>query len=94
MAEGREGRVAGNAALPHWTLITRLDCPLCTSFELALAAWEAGQGRYELAVLNVDSSIDLVARYGLRVPLLLDGEREICAFRFRPERAAAALDGA
>ncbi|MBK6657870.1 MAG: glutaredoxin family protein [Proteobacteria bacterium] len=90
MAETGAGSAAAGEA-PRWTLMTRLDCPLCTSFETALRAWEAGHGRFELAVVDVDSSPTLAERYGLRVPLLLSGEQEICAFRFRAERAAAAL---
>lgn len=82
---------AGGRGLPALTLVTRLDCGLCVAFESALAAWDAGRGRYQLAVVNVDSSAELAARYGLRVPLLLAGEQEICAFRFRPERVASAL---
>ena len=81
-------------ALPLLTLLTRLDCCLCTSFESALADWEEGCGRFRLAVVNVDSSAELAARYGLRVPVLLAGEQEICAFRFRAERVASALDAA
>ena len=90
MADSDEGR-ATQDTLPHWTLMTRLDCPLCTSFESALRAWPAGVGRFQLEVVNVDTSSALVERYGMRVPVLLDGEREICALRFRAERVAAAL---
>jgi hypothetical protein len=88
-AAGESG--AAVDTLPQWTLMSRLDCPLCSHFEAALVAWPAGLGRFHLSVVNVDSSPALVERYGLRVPVLLDGEREICALRFRPERAAAAL---
>ena len=90
MVDAPAGGGAGDAA-PRWTLMTRLDCPLCTSFEAALTGWEAGRGRFELNVVNVDSSPELAERYGLKVPILLSGEQEICVFRFRAERAAAAL---
>ena len=82
---------AASSTLPALTLMTRLDCSLCTSFESALATWEEGRGRFRLEVVNVDSSPELAARYGLRVPVLLAGEQEICAFRLRVERLAAAL---
>ncbi len=91
MAEGGEGG-ASTDALPAWTLMTRLDCPLCASFESELVNWDQGRGRFQLAVVNVDSSPGLIERYGMRVPVLLVGEREICGFRFRPARAAAALE--
>ena len=90
MVETDDGGVA-NVTLPHWTLITRLDCPLCTSFEAALREWDTGRGRFRLEVVNVDGSADLVERYGMRVPVLLAGGQEICALRFRVERVAAAL---
>ncbi len=77
--------------LPVLTLITRLDCGLCVAFESELAAWAEGFGRYQLETINVDSDAALSARYGLRVPVLLAGEQEVCAFRFRPERVARAL---
>lgn len=86
------GSDAPTGSPPVLTLMTRLDCSLCTSFEADLAAWEDGRGRFQLTVVNVDSCAELVARYGLRVPVLLVGEREICAFRLRVERVAAALD--
>ena len=90
MSAAGESRAAAEA-LPQWTLMSRLDCPLCSHFEAALVAWPQGLGRFHLTVVNVDSSPALVERYGMRVPVLLEGEREICALRFRPERAAAAL---
>ena len=90
MVEAGEGR-ASTDALPAWRLITRLDCPLCESFQAALVNWADGRGRFQLEVVNVDSSPALIERYGMRVPLLLAGDREICVFRFRPTHAAAAL---
>lgn len=90
MTEAGEGRASPDA-LPAWTLITRLDCPLCESFAAALVDWEQGRGRFRLEVVNVDSSPSLVERYGMRVPLLLADQYEICAFRFRASLAAAAL---
>lgn len=90
MVEPRSDAAA--ATPPQLTLMTRLDCSLCTSFEAALAAWQDRHGPFQLAVINVDSSPQYIARYGLRVPVLLLGEQEICAFRFRAERVAAALD--
>ena len=56
-----------------------------------LGNWAEGRGRFELEVVNVDSSPALIERYGMRVPLLLAGDGEICVFRFRPRHAAAAL---
>lgn len=64
-----------DAGLPELVFVTRLDCGLCESFAAALAAWEAGRGRYRLTVLDVDADPALNARWGLKVPVLLAGER-------------------
>lgn len=90
MTESKAGG-ASAAALPRLTLMTRLDCSLCTTFETALADSVLACGRYHLTVVNVDSSPEFVARYGLRVPVLLDGEHEICALRFREDKLATLL---
>ena len=73
------------------TLMSRLDCSLCATFETALADSALTRGRYHLTIVNVDSSPEFLARYGLRVPVLLDGAREICAFRFREDKLAVLL---
>ena len=86
-----ENRGAQAPILPALTLVTRLDCGLCVAFESALATWEEGRGRFRLEIINVESSAELIARFGLRVPVLLAGEHEICAIRFRPERVANTL---
>jgi thioredoxin reductase (NADPH) len=51
----------------------------------ALRGLQAGEG-FELAVVDVDASAELEARYGERVPVLVAGERELCHFRL--DRAA------
>lgn len=77
--------------VPALTLLIRLDCGLCEAFASDLASWDQGRGRYQLEIVNVESSAALSTRYGLRIPVLLAGQREICALRFRPERVASAL---
>ena len=90
MTESTAGGAAA-AALPQLTLMSRLDCSLCATFETALADSALTRGRYHLTIVNVDSSPEFLARYGLRVPVLLDGAREICAFRFREDKLAVLL---
>lgn len=74
---------AGQRAL---TLLTRLDCPLCDEFLGAARVWAAARGDVELEVVNVDADAALAARHGLKVPLLLAADQELCAFRFRASR--------
>lgn len=85
MSSERAATAAGLAL----TLITRRDCQLCEDFHAAVLAWDGARGQLQLQVIDVDTDARLMARYGLRVPVLLHGTDEICAFRFRGERLAA-----
>ncbi|MDQ1654418.1 MAG: hypothetical protein QOI35_3618 [Cryptosporangiaceae bacterium] len=59
--------------LPRLTLITRAHCHLCDEARETLARIEADTGEQWLEV-DVDSSRELAAEYGDRVPVvLLDG---------------------
>ncbi|MGB9128826.1 MAG: glutaredoxin family protein [Thiobacillus sp.] len=59
------------------TLYTRADCPLCEEMVAEVAALVAGTG-HPLLPLDVDADPELKARYGWEVPLLFDGDAEIC----------------
>lgn len=61
------------------TLVVRRDCWLCDEFAAALARWDDGRGRCRVSERDADDSPELTARYGLRLPVLLAGEQEICA---------------
>jgi hypothetical protein len=47
-----------------------------------IAALQAMQGRYPFAieVIDVDSRPELEEKWGEKVPVLLDGERELCHY--------------
>jgi hypothetical protein len=66
------------------TLWSRRGCHLCELMIEELIPLCRGQVR--LTVLDVDTQADWRERYGLRVPVLCIGEREICAVRL--DRAA------
>ncbi|MGD8921327.1 MAG: glutaredoxin family protein, partial [Gammaproteobacteria bacterium] len=42
-------------------------------------------------VIDVDTDPELRSRYGLRVPVLVAGEEEVCATRLDPDRLRALL---
>ena len=44
-----------------------------------------------ITVVDVDTDPELCRRFGLRVPVLVAGEEEVCAARLVPERVAALL---
>lgn len=64
---------------PKLTVLSRTYCHLC---EDMIAALEQFQGRYsfEIEVVDVDSNPRLEEKWGDKVPVLLDGERELCHF--------------
>jgi hypothetical protein len=75
------------------TLLTRAYCHLCDDLRAAVAplAIEAGAAIVEL---DVDADPLLEARFGDRVPVLLDGGidgRELCHFRLDRARVRDAL---
>ena len=67
------------ATVPTLTVLSRAYCHLC---EDLLAALRQYQSRYdfEIEVVDVDSDPALEARWGDKVPVLLDGELEVCHY--------------
>lgn len=59
------------------TLYTRAGCQLCEEMAAEVGALIAGTG-YRLAPVNVDADPSLKADFGWDVPLLFDGDTEIC----------------
>ncbi len=59
------------------TLYTRNGCPLCEELADGVRALIAGSG-HGLAPVDVDADPSLKAKYGWDVPLLFDGDTEIC----------------
>ena len=75
------------------TLLTRAYCHLCDDMRAALAplALQAGTPIVEL---DVDADPDLEARFGDRVPVLVQGDidgHELCHFRLDAKRVRDAL---
>ncbi len=74
----------------RFTLYSRDYCHLCHDMIDALES--AQQIRhFEFKVVDVDASPELEARFGERVPLLMDGEREIFHYHFDEALLDAAL---
>ena len=72
------------------TLYTRAGCPLCE--EMADAV-RARVGAQRLVEIDVDSDTELKARHGWDVPLLFDGDVEICRHEFDAVAFAGWLHG-
>jgi hypothetical protein len=64
---------------PKLTVLSRNYCHLC---EEMVAALKQLQGRYSFAidVVDIDRHPELEERWGDKVPVLLDGERELCHY--------------
>lgn len=65
------------SGVPHLLLMSRKGCCLCEDAEAA-AALLVAEGLCRLDVVDVDSDLQLAARFGADVPvLLLDGEEKM-----------------
>lgn len=74
------------------TLYVRAGCHLCTAMEAELHAVCAGRD-VEISLADVDSSPEFAARYGLRVPVLVGSDGELCYGRLDPEAVEDYLNG-
>ena len=76
--------------IPKLTVLSRAYCHLC---EDMIAALKQFQGRYqfEIEVIDVDSTPRLEEKWGDKVPVLLDGERELCHYHLDIEAVDARL---
>jgi hypothetical protein len=72
------------------TLYSRQDCHLCHEMEEELVRLIRGHPA-SVRVVDVDTDPELRSRYGLRVPVLVAGEVEVCATRLDPDRVRALL---
>jgi glutaredoxin len=61
------------------TLYGRQFCPLCYEMERQLEPYRAHYG-FELAVVDIDSSAELVGAYDQSVPVLMAGETQLCHY--------------
>ena len=61
------------------TLLSRSYCHLCDDMRTALQAMQGGLP-FSVEVVDVDNHPALEERYGDLVPVLLDGETEICHY--------------
>ena len=74
-------------------MLVRADCHLCEEMRDSLAPWLTAEG-FALDEIDVDSEPALAARWGAYVPVLLDGDRELCHYRLDRSALAAYCRGA
>ena len=75
---------------PKLTVLSREYCHLCEELITALKRF---QGRYDfdIQVVDVDADPRLEEKWGDKVPVLLDGELEICHYFLDEEAVDARL---
>lgn len=72
------------------TLYFREYCSLCHQMLAELKPWQARHG-FELDVVDVDADPQLEARFNELVPVLMDGEHQICHWHLDIPALAAHL---
>jgi glutathione S-transferase len=84
--------VADDRTAKFLTVYTRRACGLCDHLVLAL---ELMQPRYNFTYekLDVDLDLNLCERYGHRVPVLVDGDVEVCSGNCDPALIETYLRG-
>ena len=70
-------------------LYSRPGCHLCE--DVAAQLEPLLRGRATLEIVDVDSSVALERRYGLRIPVLVDGDVELSSYPLDAERVARHL---
>jgi hypothetical protein len=70
-------------------LYSRPGCHLCEDLAEQLAPLL--RGRATLEIVDVDSSVSLERRYGLRIPVLVDGDVELSTYPLDAERVSRHL---
>ena len=68
------------------TLYGRPECHLCD--EMLAELTPLLQGAVPVRLVDISGDDDLEARYGLRIPVLCDGETELCCYRLDVDRVA------
>ena len=61
------------------TVYERAGCHLCDDMVSTLSEWKA-EFEFEIERVDVDTSPELAARYGAKVPVLMHGSFEVCHF--------------
>lgn len=61
------------------TLYGREQCHLCDDMHAALEAWRSRLG-FALRIVDIDSDAALKKRFGVLIPVLMDGQYEICRY--------------
>ena len=73
-------------------LYGRADCHLCVEMHTELLAWQSKLD-FAMTLVDIDTDADLVERYGHKVPVLVEGEEEICHFFLDEDMLVAHLAG-
>jgi glutaredoxin len=68
-----------SGTVPKLTVLTREYCHLCEEMLAALKQYQ-GRYRFDVEVVDVDRNPKLEEQWGDKVPVLLDGERELCHY--------------
>jgi glutaredoxin len=71
--------------MPKLVLYSRPECHLCEAVVERLQPLLAGRS-VEFEIVDVDSSVALERRYGLRIPVLVAGDVELSGYPFDEAR--------
>lgn len=73
------------------TLYIRRDCHLCDEMHAALEPRQEELG-FALQSVDISDDLELIARFGDKVPVLMQGEREVCHYLLDEAALLTCLD--
>jgi thiol-disulfide isomerase/thioredoxin len=62
-----------------FSIYSRPECHLCDEMIDALSKWQQRYS-FKFEIINIDQNQELTARFAARIPLLAQGETEICEY--------------
>ncbi|MFT5396639.1 MAG: hypothetical protein ACI85N_001844 [Gammaproteobacteria bacterium] len=65
-------------------IYSREDCCLCHEMRDALKPWQ-NQYNFKVEIIDIEHDSELTERFAARIPLLAEGDKEICQYHLEEQ---------
>lgn len=65
-------------------IYSRKDCCLCHEMRDALKPWQ-NQYNFKVDIIDIEHNSELTERFAARIPLLAEGDKEICQYHLEEQ---------
>ena len=66
-------------------IYSRKSCDLCQIMQDAVKPWQS-KYKFALEIIDIEYHPKLIAQFAARIPLLVEGDKEICQYYFEERR--------